>query len=77
VTNCEIGYVDQKVNENYNLDIFEIIVNISEPIKKLIHKKLLIFRRLSVFSNGGKCKNPFSPLLVFLLNKYWEVLIHK
>jgi hypothetical protein len=28
VTNCEIGYVDQRVDENYNLDIFEIIVNI-------------------------------------------------
>jgi hypothetical protein len=39
VTNCEIKYVDQRVNENYNLDIFEIIVNISELSKELIHKK--------------------------------------
>jgi hypothetical protein len=45
VTNCEIKYVDQRVDENNNLDIFEIIVNISELIKELIHKKLLIFRR--------------------------------
>jgi hypothetical protein len=38
-TNCEIEYVDQRVDENYNLDIFEVIVNINEPIKELVHKK--------------------------------------
>ncbi len=45
VTNCEIEYIDKRIDENYNLDIFEIIVNISERIKLLVHKKLLIFRR--------------------------------
>ncbi len=38
------GVVDQRVEEDNNLNIFEMIVNISEPTTKLINKELLIFR---------------------------------
>jgi len=53
-----------------------MIIDMSEPIKELKNKKLLILgdfvwmlRRLNVFSYGVKNMNPFSPLLVFLLGK--------
>ncbi len=42
VTNCKIGYVDKKVDVNYNSYIFEMIINTSKLVKELINKKLLI-----------------------------------
>jgi hypothetical protein len=42
VKNCEIGYVDKKVDINYNSYIFEMIISISESVKELVNKKLLI-----------------------------------
>jgi hypothetical protein len=41
----EKGDVDQKVEEDNNLDVFEMTTNISEQITKLINKKFLIFKR--------------------------------
>jgi len=38
----ERGVVDQRVEKNNNLDIFEMIVNTSEPTTKLINKELLL-----------------------------------
>jgi hypothetical protein len=66
--------VDQRVDENYTLDIFEMIANTNEPTKEFIKKefikkKLLIFRRFQmnvkntkVTFNGGRSMN-----LCFLL----------
>jgi hypothetical protein len=40
----EKGVVDQKVEEDNNLDIFEMTTNISEQVTKLINKEFLIFK---------------------------------
>jgi hypothetical protein len=37
------GVVDQRVEENNNLDIFEMIPNTSELATELIKRELLIF----------------------------------
>jgi len=44
----ERGIVDQGVEEDRNLDIFEMTNNITEPTMKLIIKELLIFMRYQV-----------------------------
>jgi hypothetical protein len=36
VTNCEFGFANQKVDEYFSLDIFEMIASISEPAKELL-----------------------------------------
>jgi hypothetical protein len=66
------------------LDILKLISNKSEQIKEFINRKLWflkkikwVLRRLSVISKNGKIMNPFFPLLVFLLNRYWKLLDDK
>ncbi len=61
--------VDPCVDENYTLDIFEMIANTNEPMKDFIKKKLMIFRRFQVnvkntkvIFDGGRSMN-----LCFLL----------
>jgi hypothetical protein len=51
----EKGVVDQKVGEDNNLDIFEMIANTSEPATKLINKKLLIFMHYQMDVKDIKC----------------------
>jgi hypothetical protein len=38
------GVVDQRVEEDNNLNIFEMIINTSEPTTELINTELLILR---------------------------------
>jgi hypothetical protein len=38
----ESGFASQGNEEDYNLDIFEITMNISELVKKFVKKKLVI-----------------------------------
>jgi hypothetical protein len=45
LTKFETNIVNQEVDENFNLDIFEMIIDISEPPKELVNIKLLIFKR--------------------------------
>jgi hypothetical protein len=40
----EKGVVDQRVEEDRSLDIFEMITSTNEPTLKLVNKKLLILR---------------------------------
>jgi hypothetical protein len=47
------GVVDQRVEEDKNFDIFEMIANISEPTTKLVNRELLIFRHYQVFARVG------------------------
>ncbi len=49
------GVVDQKVEKDRSLDIFETTTNTSEPTTKLVNKKLLIFRRYQVDVKNIKC----------------------
>jgi hypothetical protein len=35
VAYCEIGYVDQIIDEDYNLDNFEMIASTSELVKQI------------------------------------------
>jgi hypothetical protein len=51
----ERGVVDQRIEKDSNLDIFEIIVGTSEPTTKLINRKLLIFRCYQVYVKNMKC----------------------
>jgi energy-converting hydrogenase A subunit M len=49
------GVVDQKVEEDMSLDIFEMITNTSEPSMKLINREFLIFKRYQVDVKNIKC----------------------
>jgi hypothetical protein len=37
------------VDENYNLDTFEMMARTSEPTKELIRKKLLVYKFYQMF----------------------------
>jgi hypothetical protein len=39
-----IGCVDQTIDENCSLNIFQQIASISEPTKELVTRELLIFK---------------------------------
>jgi len=43
------------IDEDYNLDIFEMISNTNEPTKKPINMELLIFKRFQVDAIDFKC----------------------
>ncbi len=49
------GLVDQGVEEDNNLDIFEMITNTIELVMELINKKLLIFKHYQVDVKDFKC----------------------
>jgi hypothetical protein len=51
----EKGVVDQRVEEDNNLDIFEMTTNISEQVTKLINKEFLIFKHYYVNVKNIKC----------------------
>jgi hypothetical protein len=51
----ERGVVDQSVEKDSNLDIFEMTVSTSEPTTKLINRELLIFRHYQVDVKDMKC----------------------
>jgi hypothetical protein len=51
----ERGVVDQRVEKEKNLDIFEMKTSTSEPIMKLVDKKLLIFKRCQMDVKDIKC----------------------
>jgi hypothetical protein len=48
VINQEIRFANYKVNENCNLNIFEMTSTTNELVKKLDNKNLLIFKRCLV-----------------------------
>jgi hypothetical protein len=49
------GVVEQRVEEEKNLDIFEMIASINELTTKLVDKKLLIFKCYQVDVKDIKC----------------------
>ncbi len=49
------GVVDQRVEEEMSLDIFEIIIDTSELAIELVNKELLIFRCYQVNVKNIKC----------------------
>jgi len=51
----ERGVVDLMIEENNNLDIFEMIINTSELAIELINKELLIFMHYQVNVKDIKC----------------------
>jgi hypothetical protein len=51
----ERGVVDQRVEKENNLDIFEMIASTSEHATKLINRELLIFRHYQVDVKNIKC----------------------
>jgi hypothetical protein len=55
VVDCEIESMDHKSYEICNLNMFEMIVNTSELIKKLVNRELLIFKRFQVDPKEIKC----------------------
>jgi hypothetical protein len=52
----ERGIVDQRVEEDSSLDIFEMTTNISELAMELINRELLIFKRYQVHVKNIKCQ---------------------
>jgi hypothetical protein len=53
--NLEGGVIDQKVEEDRNLDISKMITNTREPTTKLVNKELLIFRHYQMDVKDIKC----------------------
>jgi hypothetical protein len=51
----ERGVVDERVEKDRNLDIFEMAISTSEPITKLVNRELLIFRHYQVDIKDIKC----------------------
>jgi hypothetical protein len=51
----ERGVVDQRVEEDRSLDIFEMTTNTSEPTMKSVNRELLIFRHYQVNVKDIKC----------------------
>jgi len=51
----EKGFVNQMVEEDNNLNIFEMTTNTREPTTKLINKELLIFKHYQVAFETIKC----------------------
>ncbi len=51
----EKGVVDERLEEDMSLDIFEMVTSTSEPTTELVNKKLLIFRRYQVDVKNNKC----------------------
>jgi hypothetical protein len=51
----ERGVVEQKVEEDKNLDIFEMTTSISELVTNLVNRELLIFRHYQVDFKDIKC----------------------
>ncbi len=47
--------VDQKIQEDNNLDIFEMTVGTNEPIMELVNRELLIFKHYHVDVKDIKC----------------------
>jgi len=47
--------VDKKVDEDCNLDIFEMMIRINELTKELVKKKLLIFKQYKKHVKDVKC----------------------
>ncbi len=53
--NLEGVVIDQRVEEDRNLDTFKMIANTSEPITKLVNKELWIFRHYQADVKNIKC----------------------
>jgi hypothetical protein len=53
--NTKGGVVNQRVEEDMSLDIFEMIASTSEPLMELVNKELLIFRCYQVDVINIKC----------------------
>jgi hypothetical protein len=51
----ERDIVDQRIEEDNSLDIFEMIANISEPTTELINIKFLIFKHYQMDVKKIKC----------------------
>jgi hypothetical protein len=72
----EKGVINQRVEKDKSLDIFEMTINTSEPTTKLVNKELQIFKCIksmlktsNVHCNGGKNMKTCFLQLVFLLDK--------
>jgi hypothetical protein len=50
----ENSFVDN-IDQNNNLDIFEMVANINELAKKIFNQELLIFQRYQVIAKDMKC----------------------
>jgi hypothetical protein len=51
----ERGVIEQRVEEDMNLDIFEMTTSISELVTNLVNRELLIFRHYQVDFKDIKC----------------------
>jgi hypothetical protein len=74
-------YIDEGVDENYGLDIFKMTTNINELMKKLVNKKLLIFRGFQINVKDIKChhqwleKHEFMfPIIKFLTYQILNII---
>jgi hypothetical protein len=51
----ENATIDQDVDEDCSLNIFEMIASTNEPTKEFLNKELLIFKRFEVDVQNIKC----------------------
>ncbi len=51
----ENATIDQDVDEDCTLNIFEMIASTNEPIKEFVNRELLIFKRSQMDAKNIKC----------------------
>jgi hypothetical protein len=63
------------MDENYTLDIFEMMARTSEPTKELIKKKLLVYKCYQMDVKNIKCFFQWQDKheICFLLLDFWHV----
>ncbi len=69
-----IGCIDQTIDEDCNLDIFQQIASTSKLTKELVTRKLLIFKCYQVNPKDIKCQEAMFPTISFLTNQILSIV---
>jgi hypothetical protein len=73
VVEFEIEFVEQIVYADYNLKLFEMVAWTSEPSKKIVKKRLLIFRHYQVDVKEITCPLQWwekHEVMFFIVNRF-------
>ncbi len=52
---CEVAFANAKSDEKCSLNIFEMTTSTNELVKKLVNRKLQIFKRFQMYLKETKC----------------------
>jgi len=71
-----IECIDQTIDEDCNLDIFQQIASISELTKELVTRKLFIFKCYQVDPKDIKCQEAMFLAISFLTNQILSIVVN-